>query len=442
MAKGTKLVFSLLLIFSLLLAACSSGTENKTNNDNNGNQGSQVNNNDQGDKEQPKEVKLHLVTMFGGTDPAREAFMDAIADFESANPGVTITEESLTSSGNEFRTKVNADFQAGNDPDLTYFFTGKEVEPLIDAGKLVALDPLFAEDSAWHDSFSEAALSAVKAEDGKIYAAPLTGYYEGLFVNKRLFEENNVDLPTDWNKYQAAIEAFSKTDIIPIAAPLVQSHYLVEHYTLSAGGQEAHQLAFPDSWAKGLNQLGEDIKLGAFPKDAATIDLEMAASYFQQEKAAMTIEGSWSVGSIPDEVKPNISVLPFPVMPGGTANYGDIIAGFGSGWYLSTKAYDDANKKDTAVKLLKYLTSKEVVTAISHANSGVPAVKGVPAPEGAPQIIEDGFALVANATSGSPAIDSYISGESFTFIREHVGHIGDGEMTAEEVLAEAQKLDN
>ncbi len=41
----------------------------------------------------------------------------------------------------------------------------------------------------------------VKAEDGVNYCVPVSGFYEGMFVNKDLFDEYGLELPTDWDKF-------------------------------------------------------------------------------------------------------------------------------------------------------------------------------------------------------------------------------------------------
>lgn len=102
--------------------------------------------------------------------------------------------------------------------------------------------------------------------------------------------------------------------------------------------------------------------LGAFPKDAATIDLSMASNYYAEGKAAMIIEGSWASGAWKDPaVIDNTTILPFPAMPGGVGTGKEIIGGYGSGFYLSKATYDNADKKDAAIELLKHMTSKDVI---------------------------------------------------------------------------------
>jgi raffinose/stachyose/melibiose transport system substrate-binding protein len=428
--RSSLMMLAFVLVLSLFLTACG---DKETGTKGNGEKEPVVTD---------EKVQLRIVTMFGGTDPSTEVLKSSLEQFKKDNPNVEIIEESMTA-GDEFRTKVFADFSSGNEPDVTFFFTGKDAKDIIEAGKVVALDDLLKEDAAWADGFSDAALEQVRAEDGNLYAIPLTGYYEGLIVNKKLFEDNGLELPTDWAKFETAIKTFSEKGIVPLGASLVDSYYLIEHYILAAGGTEGNTAGLAngihDSWKTGLDQIKAHAEMGAFPKDTNTIDDTLAQQLYQQGQAAMMINGSWALGGIPDDVKANTTVLPMPVMPGGKATYGDVVSGFGSGYYLSKKAYEDASKKDAAVALIKFLTSKETVAAFAKANGGVPAAKVTV--EGLPQAAVDGHKMIADATSLSYPIDSQIKPEAFTHIRTNVPQIAASKKTVEEVLTEAQKIE-
>lgn len=134
-----------------------------------------------------------------------------------------------------------------------------------------------------------------------------------------------------------------------MSVPFDQSHYLIEHTILSAAGPEGQNKGLLDgidpNWEKAYAAMKELYDLGAFPKDAATIDLSMSGNYYSEGLAAMTIEGSWAIGGWSDDTRDNSTVVPFPTVPGGVGSGNDIVGGFGSGFYLSKATYDDAAKK-------------------------------------------------------------------------------------------------
>nr|WP_233167374.1 extracellular solute-binding protein [Paenibacillus roseus] len=428
----------------MFLAACGDKNEVKNNTPNaSGNQGSK----EEAVKEEPpkKDISLRVFSTFGGTDAARDAFQAALDEFTASNPNVKIDNDTLSANDDGFRTKVNTDINSGNEPDLLFYFVGADAQGFIDAGKVVPLDDLLNEDANWKNGFSPSALENVRQKDGHIYAAPLTGFYEGLFVNKKLFADNNLDLPTDWDKLKKAVETFAAKGIIPLSAPFDQSHYIVEHFILTAAGPAGQAKGLADgidpNWEKGYAAIKELYDLGAFPKDAATIDLGMASNYYGEGKAAMILEGSWAFGGFSGaEVKENTTVIPFPVVPGGAGSGNDIIGGFGSGFYLPKSTYDNADKKDAAIALLKHLTSPAIIQKIATANGGTPAANVEIT--GLPQAQVDGFAMAANSASITTPVDSKISPETFSTLRAGVQQVVTGKSTPAEVLQEAKKIED
>ena len=96
-----------------------------------------------------------------------------------------IDNDTMSANDDGFRTKVNTDMNSGNEPDLLFYFIGADAEGFVNAGKVVPLNEILDADAEWKNGFIPDALELAKQKDGNIYAAPLTGFYEGLFVNKK-----------------------------------------------------------------------------------------------------------------------------------------------------------------------------------------------------------------------------------------------------------------
>ena len=388
-------------------------------------------------------VELRIVTMFGGTDPATVAFEAQLEAFMAANPNVYIKNESMTAVGDEFRTKVKTDFSTNNEADINFFFTGADVSAIIEAGKVVPLDEIQAAYPDLAKDISAGVLDSVKEADGKVYALPMTGFYEGLFVNKDLFEQYGLELPTTWANMETAIETFKANGITPFAGPLAQSHYMIEHFILASAGVSGHQNVLdgevPATWVDGLNNIKALYDEGAFAEDALSMDIELAQILFRQEKAAMILEGSWFIGGCDDALKEKMTVLPMPTAPGGDKDPSSIVGGFSSGYYLSRSAFEDSAKREAVVALLDYLTTADSIREIAQANGGSPSAAVVV--EGLPQVAVDGHQMAAAASALSMPIDSRLTPEAFNYIvKEGVPFIAFGERTAEDVLAEVKAI--
>lgn len=444
MKRSSIVLLSIMLVFSMFLAACGNKSAN------NAAPAEPTNNSAATTEPQPEEtkapdpVKLRVFSTFGGTDAAREAFQGVIDEFTAKYPHVTVENDTLSANDDGFRTKVNTDMTSGNEPDLLFYFIGTDAEGFVNAGKVVPLNEILDANAEWKNGFIPDALKLATQKDGNIYAAPLTGYYEGLFVNKKIFEDNGLELPTDWDKLTTAVKTLSAKGIIPLSVPFDQSHYLIEHTILSAAGPEGQNKGLLDgidpNWEKAYAAMKELYDLGAFPKDAATIDLGMSGNYYSEGLAAMTLEGSWAVGSWTEETRNNSTVIPFPTVPGGVGSGNDIIGGFGSGFYLSKAAYDNAAKKDTVVELLKHLTSPASIQKIASANGGTPAADVEVT--GLAQVALDGFAMAAKANVISAPVDSKVAPETFSDLRASVQQVVTGKKTPTQAIEGAKKVED
>ena len=392
-----------------------------------------------------EEVELRIVTMFGGTDPSTEVFEQQLKDFMDENPNITIINESMTSVGDEFRTAVKTDFSTGNEADVTFFYTGADAKGIIESDSVVPLEEIRETYPEVGEDITDSVLESVREFDGKIYALPMTGFYEGLFVNKELFDEYGVELPTTWDNLTTAIDVFNENGITPIAGPIAQSHYLIEHFILAQAGVEGHQNILdgdiPESWVQGLTHIKEFHDMSAFSADAVSMEIEASQNLFRQEKAAMILEGSWFIGGCSEELQAKMTVMPMPSAPGGAKDPSSIVAGFSSGYYISRETYENPSKQQASVDLVKYLTSAESIKEIAAANGGTPSAAVTI--EGLNQVALDGHKMAAEAKGLTMPIDSRLKPEAFNYIvKEGVPFIAFGERTAEEVLEEVKNIQN
>ncbi|GAB2532584.1 ABC transporter substrate-binding protein [Gracilibacillus alcaliphilus] len=421
------LTFSLVV---LMLAACGNSDAGSASDNENGS-------NNSGDEQTEQEnVNLRVVTTMAGTDPAGAVFQEVLDEFVEEHPHISIENDSQSADAGTIRTKVNTDFSSDNEPDIMFYFNTVDAEGIINEGKVVNLEEAEGIDLSGFNSM----LEQQRHQDGNIYAAPQSGFYEALFVNKKLFEENDIELPTTWELYEKAIEEFAKTDIVPLAASTEDSYYVVEHYLLAAGGMENYNAELADkneAWAEGLDLIKQHADMGAFTPDAATIDLALAQELFKQEQAAMIFEGSWLWGQLEEAgMGEDVLVLPMPIKEGGET--GELVGGASQGWFVSSKSYEDESKKDAVVELFNYLTSEDVIVQIAGA-TGQPPAKGELTD--LPDYLKAGHDLVADAPAVALPINDRIYPESFTHIRTSVPAIVSGDKTGAEVIEMAAEME-
>ena len=361
------------------------------------------------DGEEQAEVTIRTVSQFGGTDPTAVVYEAKLAEFKEENPMITVEDESATAD-EAWKAKVATDFAAGNEPDVIFTFTGVDAKVMIEQGKVVSIADIRAEFPDYASNVSEGVLKSVQEFDGNTYAVPVRGFYEGMFVNKKVFEENGLELPTDWAKFETAVETLNANGIVPVAGALGHlPHYWIEHLILSHGGVDVHRnqdiASVKDEWVAGLEHFKTLYDMGAFPKDTNSTNNDIVTEMFNTGKAGMLVDGNWAIGGF--ENPDDYTVIPLPVVPGGAADPSDIISGFSTGWYITTKAWEDPAKRTAAVKFVEKMTSTDVIRDFV-ATGGTPSAD-VGEVEGLPAAAVDGFKMQATAKNIDVPIDSWLA---------------------------------
>lgn len=446
--KKVRRLLSLILTFVFvmsLLAACGkdaeqADTQDKTVVENKGEKEEKpVEETKPDTAKEPNPVTLTTVSMHGGTDPNAENYQAINEQFMKDYPYITIEDDSQ-SADQDWKTKVAADFAVGNEPDVIQFFTDANASDVLAADKFVTIEEIRAEYPDYAKDTLLAALIAASNPDGVQRAVPTTGYWEGLFCNKDLFDQYGLELPTDWDKFITAVETFKANGIIPVAVSLNNvPHYWIEFLMLSAAGPEGYTIVpetAPEDWVKGLEMFKTLRDMGAFPVDTDTIDNDFAGELFKNKQAAMQLDGSWYAGGIPDQE--NTVVCSFPVIPGGKAPAGFMVGGISSGFYITKKAWEDPDKRDAAVKFVMAHTNSEAVRKYWGGNGQ--AAAHVEPIDGMTPLGISGLNYSSAATSISTPTDSRISQEAYNTLVAGIVDVSTGARSAEDLLNEVLQI--
>ena len=309
-------------------------------------------------------VTLRTVSCFAGTDSAAEAYVEILRRFE-AETGNTVTDQSSTSD-EAWKTAVLKDFAAGNEPDILFFFAaGADSAPIL--SRVVSLDEI----NAAYPDLRLKESEALREADGKVYAVPVRGFWEGLYVHTDLFERCGAPLPESWDALLEAIRIFRENGIVPIAVSLSDiPHYLAEMALLACASRE--ELLFrpagfeqvPASWLEAMGVIRELAEAGAFADNAGSTYENASTALFLNKQAAMQLDGSWLASAFSPKLMETLAVLPMPKRDGsGTAeNY---LGGVSMGFYLTRRAWN-SGRRDAAVKLFSDLTGEESVRRLGN----------------------------------------------------------------------------
>ena len=392
-----------------------------------------------------KAVTLNVVTSYGGDDGNRKNFENAVKAYEEST-GNKVNDGSATSN-EEWKAKVLTDFETGSEPDVLFFFTNADAEPFISAGKVVSLEEIRAEYPDYAGNMKDSMMAV--AADGKQYAVPSSGYWENMFVNKKVLEDCGVAVPGPdytWDQFLADCETIKEAGYTPIACSLVEvPHYWFEFTVMNNGTVENHldvPAAADDAaaakWAAGLNDIKALYEAGYFPANTLTASDAETVELFNSGEAAYLIDGSWKVGYFTENAE-DLNDFAIAYVPGkGERSASEAIGGISMGYFITTKAWNDPDKREAAVEFVSQLTSDEVLS--TFVTTEVTALVNGAKPEGLNPLQQSAADANANITAIAGAVQDSLTAEARGDLFANVQNVVTGKMSAEDAVASAIAL--
>ena len=396
-------------------------------------------------------VTLNVVTSYGGDDGNRKNFEAAVAAYE-ASTGNKVNDGSATSN-EEWKAKVLTDFETGSEPDVLFFFTNADAEPIISAGKVVSIDEIRAVYPDYASNMKDAMMAV--AADGKQYAVPSSGFWENMFVNKSVLDACGIAVPGPdytWDQFLADCETIKENGYTPIAASLFEvPHYWFE-FAVMNNGTLANHLEVPtvkdgalvddavaQKWVAGLEDIKALYEAGYFPENTLTATDAETVALFGEGEAAFLIDGSWKCGYFSENHADTLEDYVICCVPGkGDRPASDAIGGISMGYFITRKAWDDPAKQAAAVEFVAQLTSDEVMS--TFVTTEVTALKNGAAPAGLNAIQQSAADCNANVSGVVGAVQDTITAEAKGDLFGNVQKVVTGQMTAWEAVESAMKL--
>ena len=428
-----KISIALVLVLSMGILSCCSGTPKEPG---------------------KKGVEITVITPFNENDGNRQNFVTAYTAYEEAS-GNTIVDVETAAVDEAWKRKVLKDFENGNEPDVINFFIGADADVLIENNKLVPISEIRKEFPDYASNMKES-LMPVSTYDGRQYAVSVYGYWEGLFINKKVLEDCGISIPGadyTWEQFIADCRIIRDNGYTPIACSLMQiPHYWFEYCIFNNGTVASHP-RMPGSvddeigknWIAGL----EDIKMlyeeGFFPDNTNEAEDEVTSQMILNDQAAFLLEGSWKVGWFQDMAGArgidvnNFTVTHFPSR--GERKSTDAIGGFSMGYSITRKAWEDPAKRVACVEFVSAMTTDEVTSIFGELT--VTALKNgvITSGEKLDMLAEASMAMTKGCTAMVPATQDSINPAAREALFSGIPDIVTGKITAREALAECLAME-
>ncbi len=240
-----------------------------------------------------------------GEREAADAMFSALAD---AYPDIEVVENPVPGGGGvSHRVVLQSRIIAGIPPDTFQTLGGAESKTYVDSGALEPLDDLY-EELGYYDVIPGPLASAVSV-DGVPYLIPLNMHIQNiLYYNKPLFEELGIEPPTNYDEFIAACETVeaAKPDMVCLGLGSKEKWgdaFVFDMFLLEEGGPEYYV-----QFHKGEIDVTDDpVYAAALEKFATVADhinedhsaltWDQGVGLVGSEEAAMTLMGTWAIGA-------------------------------------------------------------------------------------------------------------------------------------------------
>jgi multiple sugar transport system substrate-binding protein len=329
------------------------------------------------------------------SDPApKKAMEELIADFQAANPGITVKWNNFDHEG--YKSAIR-NFLTADAPDVAAWYAGNRMAPFVKAGLFEDVTDVWTANGL--DEQLKSAASAMTI-DGKKWGVPYTYYQWGVYYRKDIFEANGIAVPKTWAEFTAACEKLKGAGITPIAIgtkALWPTGGWFDYLDLRVNGYEFHmdltagKVPYTDAKVKAVfEKWGELVKAGYFLENHAALDWQDAMPQFVQGKAAMYLMGNFAVATMKDGglKEEQIGFMQFP----------EITAGLPMAEEAPTDTFhipSGAKNKEDARKFLAYLASPEAQTKMNATLGQLPVNNKATKPSD--PFLDAGFTLLSNA---------------------------------------------
>src|SRR4051812_7221169 len=364
----TRRVGAALVIAAIaaLLAACGSGTQDKTDNgSSNASAGG------------PK-VTLTLKSI---TD-AKVAWEPLIAAYKRVAPNVTI--DASYAPTDQLQTALRAQLGTGNAPDLFVDWPGNgsamSVQQLAPSGLIADIS-----DQSWTKQVPDGVKPLLGA-NGKTYMWSPGATPIGIIYNKQVFKQVGITAePKTWNELLADAQKIKAAGKIPFAVgnqtpwvtqlipyAIAPSTAFTQDPNLAQDMLDGKKTFSNSGWRTVYERYLELQKKGYFNPSPNGTTFEQQQSMVAQGKAAMAVQVAPVAGAIQDAApdKKDIGIFAFPANADGDKL--KIPAGLGAGLGVSASSKHQAEAK----KFIAYLGQPDNTAIYANENLQLPMISG------------------------------------------------------------------
>ncbi len=245
-------------------------------------------------------------------------------------------------------------------PDLLLYEPGIPLAELIEADKLVNLEEELTKMGVWEfvDPQVATLLKSMSAgTDKPLYGLPGGQHIEGIFYNKKIFEEHQLEVPKTLDELLAICEKLRAANIDPFlfggkdkwhTTRLISNlANRIMGYTATADASDGKRSFLDEGFVKACTIAQDMGTKGYLGIGFNSVEFNTAVETFLMGGCAMLYTGTFSVGNMNDPNlcgigSENIGFFSFPEVEGGLGTSKDYVAHAGQVLVANKATWDDA----------------------------------------------------------------------------------------------------
>ena len=321
------------------------------------------------------DAEVEFTWMHHMTEDGKRQWVEWCAKtYMEKHPNVTINVEMVSQSDYDqmLKTKIAAD-----DAPMIFDMERTSLAQYKDAGHLADINDV----AAGLTDYDESTLLEGQFNDTQ-YGIPVDMNGYGVFYNKDVFEENNIEIPKTLSELKAVCETLQEKGITPFGAPFSESWCTIQYISVP---NYIISISKDKNWFVDKMNLSSSFADDAGFKEAMQILKDFAPYYGDDPFAttwndtlsglatgevAMTVNGSYTIAGV-TSINPDarIGAFAFPTSedPSGAV----VVMKPGSSFCVYNSS--DADKVAAAKGFLSFLTSEEAAAQFVELTSGITA---------------------------------------------------------------------
>ncbi len=380
------------------------------------------------------QVTLTLWSIATESDSSHQSFIDAIAAFEAANPGVKI--EHNTTANEAYKTKIKSAMSSGKElPDIFFTWGMGFLGEFVDGGRVLNLDEYYANYAA---ELPQVMTTNVTYGDS-VYGVPYSMSIVALYANMDLLKKAGwEEIPATYEDMMKCCEDLKAAGIIPFGVSGKElwclSEYLEPLVIKSIGGAKLRDVYNgKTSWndagiVKAVAAFQEMVNKGYFDPSAAALGNDEVKNNFIAGKYAFYQNGSWNNGDIgKSDIAANVKVGTFPVLDPENATLMQMIGGPNNTLAVTATTEHPELAAKAAFELGKFLSNADYVSG-----ANLPCWAADPNAVVANDLIPAVADMVSKADDMVLFGDNFLSADAANTYLDYIGLAFAGEITPEE----------